>query len=150
MNNLLFTVNKYGFPLAVFFLFVAIFFEGSFIHLPLTLVFLLLMYIFTKSIDMFLVAFLAGLVLDTITVERIGISSLFFIIMIFLTSLYSRKYEIQTLAYVFIMGFIGAFLYILSIEQEVQMLYALTTASVGVMFFIILQKFRKSPKVKIH
>jgi len=73
---------------------ISVFLEGTVTTLPLTLVCLLCLTIYKREGIVFLIAFLAGLLLDILRVNMVGESSLFFVVFVFLILLYQRKYEI--------------------------------------------------------
>ncbi len=143
MKKISFFLSTYGFSLAVIAICLSPFFEVAIIPLPLTFLYLLLLFIFTRSVDVFLVGFFVGILIDILMVQQIGLSSIFFIFFLFLTSLYSRKYEVQTIPYVFIMTFASTFLYLLSIKEQVELVVPLLSAFLGTILFVFLQKLKK-------
>lgn len=127
----------------VVFLFLAFLLEGTLTTLPLIIDILLLYYVFYKEEFMvFLVSFIAGIFLDSISVRIIGLSSLFFVIFLFVVMLYQKKFEITTWPFVAFSSFLGGFVFLIVFGYQnvlVQSLMnsALTTGVfVGVRFFI--------------
>ncbi len=134
---------KYGFFITCIVIFLAIFLEATIIHLPLILLSLLIFFIITRSADVFLMAFLFGMLIDLLTVQRVGVSSVFYIITLFLTSLYERKYSIQTVPYIFIATLISSWLYMFLIWNESQPELALVSALLGIFVFGMVTRVRK-------
>lgn len=73
-----------------FLLFLVVFFL-SLLQATVLKVNLLLLFVLLKNSYSW--AFLAGLILDLLTGQRLGLSSLLFLLILFLFHLYSRKYE---------------------------------------------------------
>jgi len=90
-------------------LLLALLLEGTVTTLPLVLIVLLCLTIFRRDAIVFPVAFLAGILLDILTVQTIGVSSLFFTVMLFMILLYQRKYEINSYPFVAAAAFLGSF-----------------------------------------
>lgn len=77
-------------------LFIGILLEGTVTTLPLVLVILILYSICIKKIEIFLIAFISGMLLDIFLVRAIGLTSIFYICVLLLISLYERKYEVKS------------------------------------------------------
>lgn len=90
-------------------LIIALLLEGTVTTVPLVLVFLLCLLIIKRETIVFFIAFLAGLLLDILSVRTPGISSLFFITFLFMILLYQRKYEINSYPFVFFASVLGSF-----------------------------------------
>jgi rod shape-determining protein MreD len=89
-------------------LLLALFLEGTVTTLPLVLIVLLCLTIYRRDAIVFPLAFLAGIVLDILTVQTLGVSGLFFIVMFFMILLYQRKYEINSYPFVAAAAFLGS------------------------------------------
>src|SRR5882724_4709879 len=92
-----------GILLAIFILL-----EGTVTTLPLVLVFLLCITILKRDGVIFPIAFVAGLLLDLLTVQTVGEKSIFLIVFVFLVLLYQRKYEINSYPFVVFAAFFGS------------------------------------------
>lgn len=89
--------------------------ETALTSLPLFLIavsVVLILYSTKRNDWVFLLAFLAGLVLDVSAVRYLGGTSLFLTCWLFLVLLYERKYEIDTIPFVLVSSFFGIFLYL--------------------------------------
>lgn len=96
--------------LIILFMF-AFLFESSLTTLPLVLLALLCLAVARRKPWIFVLAFLTGIGLDILLVRTVGLSSLFFLIFLFIILLYERKYEIRTLPFVMITSFVGTLFY---------------------------------------
>lgn len=114
--------------------------EGTLTSLPLSLLLLLNIAIITKKTWVFAVAFLAGLLLDVLTLNPLGKTSLFFLIFIFIVLIYDRKFEIQTYPFVLISSFFGSLAYLLIFGYPGVLAQAAFACAVAVLFFFILRK----------
>lgn len=81
-------------------LIIAVILQGVATSLPLVLLILILLAVKVRSSDVFLLAFISGIVLDIILVHPLGASSVFFLIVLLVIFLYERKYELSSLIFV--------------------------------------------------
>ena len=99
---------RFGF----WFLFLAILvLEGTVTTIPLVFIFMLCLTVIKKAEWLFPLALFSGIILDILTVRTIGLTSAILIISIFLILLYERKYEIDTIPFVFFASFLGSFIF---------------------------------------
>jgi len=80
----------------------ALLLEVTVVRLPLVLFLLLILFVRKKNPEIFVFALFIGILLDILNLQRIGITSMFFLVLLFLVHLYDRKYEINTLPFVLI------------------------------------------------
>ena len=66
----------------------------------------------------FFIAFLLGLFLDLFLLRPLGQTSLVFSIFILIITLYERKFEAQTLTFVFISSFLGSLIYLMIFDYQ--------------------------------
>lgn len=95
-----------------FFIFLAVLLEATVTTLPVVAV-LLLCYGIAKKENAFIIAFVAGLLLDIFTLRPLGETSLFLLLFLFLVFLYQRKYEINSYPFVIVSSFLGAYVYLM-------------------------------------
>lgn len=93
-------------------LIISVVLESSVTSLPLVLIAILIGSVTTRKNEIFLLAFLAGMFLDMLTLKTVGISSLFFVLYVLIIYLYRRKFEIENLGFVVVFSFIGSFIYL--------------------------------------
>ena len=85
--------------------------EGTVTTIPLVFIFMLCLTVIKKAEWLFPLALFSGIILDILTVRTIGLTSTILIISIFLILLYERKYEIDTIPFVFFASFLGSFIF---------------------------------------
>lgn len=133
-------MNKFAKVFLSITLFFFLFLETGGFQLPLSLLFLLVFFAVTKSERAFLLAFFIGLLLDTLLIRTLGLTSLFFVVFLFLIHLYERKYEIKTLPFVLIALFFGVGIYGLLFDYHLGIIPYILTLGIGGLFFVFLQK----------
>ncbi len=119
------------------FLFLSIILESSVTTLPLTLMILIFSAIAVRRAEIFFVAFLSGLFLDILAVRPIGLSSLFFVTVVFIGFLYKRKFETDTSTFVIGLSFISSLGYLVLTGVSTPVPNALVASLfAGISFFI--------------
>ncbi len=127
-------------PILVF----GILLESSVISMPLLFNILLVWFILSKDTGVFFLAFVAGIVLDTLLVQKMGISSLYSIVAIFIVILYEKKFETQTVPFVVLSSFLGSLGYLLITHQQYIVQQAFLSALLSsVVFYRIYTQTRK-------
>lgn len=103
--------------------------------LPLTLIFLLCLTVMKRQEWIFLLAFIAGILLDVFTFRPFGLTSLYFVCFVFLMLLYQRKYETATMPFVAIAAFLGSYGYLVVIGQPAMFLQAIISTIIASIAF---------------
>lgn len=125
---------------AILFLFF-LFLESSLTSMPLVFLILLCIAIIERKEWVFLVAFVAGVVLDILTFRTVGETSLFFTVFIFLVFLYERKFETGTKPFVFISSLIGSFVFLLIFYPGKFIVFeSIINAAIGILLFTFLSR----------
>lgn len=124
-------------------LLISVFAQSSVTTIPLVLNVLLVYYIVKKESWVVGAAFFSGFLLDIITLGHLGKSSVFLIIFLFIVMLYERKFEIQTVTFVFFASFFGSLAYFFVLGQSVVVFQAISSALLESVFFLFLYRFRK-------
>ena len=125
----------------------ALFFETTFLALPLVLIAIVLFGVVYKEAWIFPVAFGAGILLDMLSFRTVGVTSLFFVITLSLVFLYKRKFEIQSLPFVVVASFLIALAYGIFLAGGNVLLQTLITAFLaGGSFVVAAHFFRASQK----
>lgn len=109
----------------VFLLMLAVLFEGSLTTVPLVLVFLLVFTALFPTMSIIPYAFVAGIFLDSFAMRPLGVSSIFFIVIISLVRLYGRKFEINKSRFVGTATFVSTGLYLLILGYDTVVAQAL-------------------------
>lgn len=130
-------------------LFLLIIIESSITTMPWVLMFLIFFAVFVRSEVVFVMAFMSGVFIDILTLRPIGITSIFFLVILFLILLYERKFEIGTVYFVTIATFISSLLYFIvfpssNIFSQIAICVILSFA------FYILVKRVTAPRVKAY
>lgn len=130
-------------------LFFLIILESSVTTLPLVLLFLIFYTVFTRSESVFFIAFFAGLLLDILMLRPLGVTSIFFLVIIFLILLYENKFEIGTMYFVMIATFVMSFLYLIFFPVSQIYLILPTCVIFSMIFFMMIKKIN-TPKLKAY
>jgi hypothetical protein len=127
------------FVLILFFI-IALIVEVLFVPLPLVLICLLFWLFIRRDASVFPLAFFAGLVLDMFAIRTLGLTSLFFLLFVFLMLLYQRKYEIRSYQFVAVASFLGSVIFFAWVGFGFAFEQAVITALIAVVLFLILKK----------
>lgn len=65
--------------------------------IPLTMLVLLILFIRYQAVWVVLLAYIAGLLLDTMLVRSVGVMSIYFLVLFCIVYVYQRKFEIQSI-----------------------------------------------------
>jgi len=122
----------------------AIFLESALMSLPLTLVVLLFAAIYTRDSLIFLLAFLAGLILDIFSLRTLGISSLYFVTFVFVIFLYQKKFETGTLQFLAIFAFLGSILYLIFLGTSQVFIHSILATILATISFLFYKKTKKA------
>lgn len=122
----------------------AIFLESTIISLPLTLVVLLFAAIYTRDSLIFLLAFLAGIAVDILSLRALGISSLYFVTFVFIIFLYHKKFEAGTLQFLAVFAFLGSILYLIFLGTSQILFHTITTTILVMISFLFYKKSTKA------
>lgn len=87
--------------------------QGSLLSFPLVFILLLISAIKSRENWIFPLAFIAGLILDSLYLRPLGATSLFFLLFLFAIFTYEKKFEIDNLTFVFISSFLGSMIFFL-------------------------------------
>jgi len=115
--------------------------EGTVTTLPITMVFLLCLSLIRRDWTVFPIAFFAGLLLDLLRVQTVGVSSLFFMIFTFLILLYQRKYEINSYPFVVVATFLGSIIYFFIFGLKHFIIQSILISIIAALLFAIIKFF---------
>lgn len=132
--------------ISVISLFLALILETSITTIPLIFLVLLCFMVIFKEDYLFGLAFLFGLMFDALTFKTLGISSLFFVIFLFLVLIYQRKFEITSNYFILASSFLGSLCFLFFSQQtENILLESILSSIIGLIFFNLI----KSRKLKL-
>lgn len=120
---------------------VSLFLEALMTTIPLVLIILLISYITHRNLVIFPVALVMGILLDVYLVRTIGVTSLFFVLYLFLIASYERKFETQTTQFVLFSSFLGtvAFFSVFNKTENI-LLYAGISSTLALLQFAIAKR----------
>lgn len=124
-------------------LFFAAVFESLYTTIPLIVMSVLLLYVVWRDRSLFIIAFWSGIVFDTLSVEKIGASSIFLVVFLFLVVLYERKFEIDTIYFVLFATFLGSFGIGILFSYPSPIIYSGVSAIIAGTVFAFVSLFRK-------
>ncbi len=109
--------------------------EVSVTTIPLTLILLLNFAVASRKTQVFVFAFILGILIDIMLGNAVGQTSIFYIIFLSVVFLYDRKFDIQTFPFVFIASFLGSFLYLVIYDSRLLLPTSLTSALISIFLF---------------
>lgn len=120
----------------VFLIFLPIFLvEAVFTTIPLVYIFFMAYYIRKKSINLFIFGLFAGALLDIMNVREYGLTSMVYAFVFFLSLLYERKYEMNTVPFMFLSSFFGSIVLLSIYGASNIVLQSIAAGVIGVIFF---------------
>lgn len=119
----------------LFFLF--LFLETSIVAMPLVLLLLIILAALYKELWIFPISFVAGVILDILTFQRVGISSILFLIFFGIFFLYQKRFEVQTIQFVFFFTLVTSFVYYLFSQGKFLPIEAMVSGMIGGTIFLL-------------
>ena len=111
--------------------------------IPIIVAVLLCYTVISRKPRVFLIALILGLLIDLFSLRILGTTALFLVIFAALILLYQRRFEIQTITFVFLSSFLGSIFYLEIFLHNFEVFQALICATFAVIIFKILQ----NPKI---
>ena len=125
-----------------FILLIAIIIESTFTTVPIVLLLLINFLILEKKSWVFTAGFFAGLMLDILSLRFLGSTSLFLVALLFIISLYEKKFETASIYFVFFTSFVGALAYAIIFNIRLVLPQAILSAFVGTFIFYVMMLLR--------
>lgn len=117
------------------------FFHAFATTIPVTLGWLLSLYVVRRATRMLCVlSLVSGIVLDSLLVRRLGETSLFFLTFFLVVSLYERKFEIASLAFLALASFLGSTTFLTIFGYNDVLAQAFLNTVLTIFFFRIFNK----------
>lgn len=120
--------------------------EGSILSFPLTLVVLCALSFFQDE-RIRLAAFLSGIVLDIFTISTIGKTSLFFLLIIYLSALYQKKLNSQNIIYPLLFIIVTVTSYSLIFYRKINLTTIIFSVVMTACLLILAERFRHFSRV---
>lgn len=125
----------------IFALFLVIFLaiiEGIFISFPLVLVFLTIFTLKRKSNYVFLLSFIGGIILDIFYLRQIGTTAFFLLVFTLSLLSYGKKFETDSIIFVFAALFLGSFSYFLLFQPSNVLSKAFEATAISFLIWLFL------------
>jgi cell shape-determining protein MreD len=122
---------------------ISIILEASFLSIPILIPIILSYFIFTKNSNAFFLAFASGILIDTFLLNPIGISSIYFCIILFLVFLYSKKFEIESLPFISIFTILASSFYIAIFSSSFFIAKTFICTAISVIIYFQVMRFKK-------
>lgn len=118
---------------------------SSLTTVPFSIAALVVATVLFKKFWVFFAAFLLGLLLDLFGLRPLGYTSLMLVVFMFIIGLYERKFEAQTITFVFVATFLGSLVYLNIFGYQQILLQSLLNSSFAILLFKVLYfgKLRK-------
>jgi rod shape-determining protein MreD len=126
--------------LVIIFLVLALIAQVSITTFPFMLLILLCLMVVYQEDWIFLLAFIFGLLFDLVLFKPLGMSSVFYLSILFLILLYQRKFEIATGYFVAIASFLSSMIYLLVFGYNNVLLQSILASVFSIIVFKIIQK----------
>jgi len=130
---------------AVIVLCLSVILESFVTSLPLTLCLLIFLTVVLRKVEVFALAFFAGFMLDILTFGRIGLSSAFFTLVVYLIFLYEGKFELETPGFIFLTTIVASAIYLFLTGKEILLQTIFITSISAVSFFVFSLRNKKIP-----
>ena len=125
----------------------AVILESTLTTLPLTLLMILFLAITRKSNDVFLFAFFAGFFLDILSFGLIGLSSLYFVVLVFIVFQYQKRFEIETMNFLALFSFLGSLIYLLIDGARFAFFQSLVATFIIISSYFVFRRFNKKSRL---
>ena len=129
-------------PILILF-FLALVMLSGITTIPLSLPLLVILSVFFRKSWVFFVAFGLGLLLDLFWLRSLGQTALMLVLFVLFINLYERKFETQTLTFVFSASFLGSLIYLQVFGYQQILLQSLVNSLLTLLLFKLLIKKQK-------
>ena len=112
--------------------------EASSTTIPLTLILLLIYAVYKNDLNVLFLGFFSGIFLDIVRLETVGVTPLYFVLLLSLALMYKRKFETESSYYILIFSFSGVLLFSVLKGLNAPFIYAVLSA---ILAFLIYKTF---------
>lgn len=124
--------------------------EGVITSLPLVLIVLIISASFLKAAQVYWWAFIAGIILDVLLLKPLGLSSAFYLAILFLISLYEKKFEISSPFFVSTVVLIASGMYFIISPFPQGVLQSIVAAAMSLVLFLLLEYVFLNRGKRVH
>lgn len=121
--------------------------EGIVTTVPLVTVLLLVFYAIFRKKWVYPAAIILGIGLDFFAMRTIGISSVFFVLFLFLIIVYEQKFEIETIPFLFAASFLGSFAFLMLIAYKPFFLQVVISSFLTLVLYKVIKMTAKEVSV---
>lgn len=114
--------------------------ESSITTIPLIVPVLVVSTVILRDYAVFLFAFVFGILLDILSFNTVGISSVFFSFLVFLILIYERKFEINTPSFIIFSTLLSSFLFLIFFQRGNLIIQPLISTVIGIILFAVFKK----------
>lgn len=120
---------------------IALFLETTFFAVPLLLVSLIILAVLVKDPFVYFLAFILGLLFDSMTLQTLGTTSIFLLGILFLIRLYERKFETRNVPFVAMISIISLVSYLLIFGSYIFFIQFTVALAIAFILFLIFNRF---------
>lgn len=124
-------------------LFIAILLESTVTTLPVVLCVLFCFGIMLRNPSILFWGFIGGIIIDALSFHTMGVSSLFFLLFFMIVFLYERKFEIQSIAFVFLFSLLGSLLYLCMLGMHTIIASSIVSACMSTGMYVLLRSLNR-------
>ena len=125
-------------------LFLGIILESFLFTIPFVLLILIPVSVIVRNNSVLLLAFISGILLDLLTFQMIGKSSIFFVTAVFLIFSYEKKFETNTSYFVAAASLAGSFLFLIYSGHKNILLTTIISTVLALVVFNIFKFLQRS------
>lgn len=114
---------------------------GTLTTIPMIVAVIICFTVVFKNPWVFIAAILGGLFTDIFFLRTLGSTSLFLVIFVFMIFLYQRRFEIQTMPFVFIGTFLGSVIYLKIFGYDQIFLQSIASSLLAIFLFKVFGRF---------
>lgn len=125
------------------------FLQGSLFSIPFIIPIILLYFIFSKKESAFFAAAVFGILIDILLLNPLGATSIFLIIFLFISTMYTRIFEAENFYFAAVFTLIGSGVYSYIFYPSDFVLKAIVCLAIVVFVYLVMRAARRAPSVKI-
>ncbi len=122
---------------------ISVFLQSTLSTIPIIIPILVYYFIFSKKMNAFGMALVSGIFIDIFLLNPIGATSLFLTIILFIISLYSKKFEIQTPIFLVLITFISTLIYSFLFSPDSSFQKAIFNIALALLILNIIKFWKK-------
>lgn len=109
--------------------------ESTVTNIPLVFLTLFVYFVLFSKANLFLIAFLLGIILDVVLLRQIPLTSALLIIGLFVPTLYKRRFEASNIFFISIFSFLGSLFFLTVYQADYPILKSILSIFIAVLLF---------------